>query len=638
MADSVVENRASLARCYHCGNPEVAGICHYCRQAVCAQHSITVSRRLGQWLFRRFTGLGLEGTPCGPDPLTCTACRRTLWTPGAWLILGGSAISLLMLIGLGLGWVLPRLFKVNTLLTTQRAWLLGALVIGLILLAIGFLYRGRRPFLPILWRPGPGRVTETLQGQITFDAQARLQTQVVSCAGKLAWPGELDGAERQRVARYRSRFRIPATDDLTFHAGFALLKGRFSGLLNDPVVHVERHGHVLRLQGQVKEQAFLSGANTRSASQWNLAASYTIPAPSALPVRLTPHLVETSNERTLELELQWDNLAGLTDLQITELRLQAPSAWGAVVQASDNALTRLMVGSEADAARLLMWQSPPLNDEQRQARRRSFEIHCERDLDPLTTLRGQVTLTWKGALSRLEGITLFFPLGRPDTRGVVNIQSAVVADFELSLAGLHFQDVRIVPNAQNVRDRDKSEMISSREIKPDATLVTTLADAFLEAGYLVRQVIEAPPQTDSRTGARQHEWDIKGRAYHGVCAVDFHLTVSGESSRKALLTQFKLTALGLYTQPASERAIERTWKRLHGVVTKTLQTRVNKVLMIPDPQPDSLAARLRAPDFDVVLSALANRLTAPDFLEGAASPLQLLPGAPQMADDESASE
>ena len=197
--------------------------------------------------------------------------------------------------------------------------------------------------------------------------------------------------------------------------------------------------------------------------------------------------------------------------------------------------------------------------------------------------------------------------------------------------------------ARHTRDLERLHLqaeLAVQEVKvmADAAEQKVMADAFLEAGYLVRQVIEAPPQTDSRTGARQHEWDIKGRAYHGVCAVDFHLTVSGESSRKALLTQFKLTALGLYTQPASERAIERTWKRLHGVVTKTLQTRVNKVLMIPDPQPDSLAARLRAPDFDVVLSALANRLTAPDFLEGAASPLQLLPGAPEMADDEPTSE
>ena len=634
MADSVVENRAPLARCCHCGNPEVIGICHQCRQPVCLPHSYTMPRRLGQWLFRRFVGLSLEGTPCGPDPLTCTSCLGALWTPGAWLILVGSSMTLVTLTGLGFGFLLAQLFKVNTLLAAQRGWFVVAMLIGLILLLTGLLYRGRRPFLPILWRPTVGRVVETLSGSITFDAQARLQTQMTSCTGKLDWAGELDSAERARVKAYRRRFRIAESDNLDFRAGFALLKGRFSGILTGRPVNAERHGHVLRLDGRVHEQAFLRGDNTRTASQWNVSASYSLPAPSTLPVRLIPHLVEARNERTLELELQWDDLDGLTDVEITELRVETPRPWGAVVQASDGALTNLVAGDGTDAGTVLKWHAPPLDSHQRQVRRRSFDVHCERNLDQTRALRGQATLTWKGAISRLEGIALFFPLGRPDARGTLSIKSSVVVDFELSLAGLRYQEVRIVPDAQNPQDRDRGEPIRSLEIMPNSALVDVLTTALLEAGYLVYQVVESPPQADNRRGVVFRQWDVKGRTYHGVCAVDFHVGVRGEIGGKALQVELKLTTRGLATQSAGERTIERTWRQLRGVVKTTLNTRVQKVLMIPDAQPERLS--LRSPSQMVLLRL--RRHADGDLLEGDLSSPPLLVTAPAAAADADAPE
>lgn len=624
MADSVVENRAPLARCCHCGNPEVIGICHHCRQPVCLPHSYTMPRRLGQWLFRRFVGLGLEGTPCGPDPLTCTSCLGALWTPGAWLILIGSSLTLLTLTGLGFGFLLASLFKVNTLLAAQRGWFAGAALIGLILLVAGFLYRGRRPFLPILWRPTRGRVVETLRGHVAFDPHARLQTQIVSCTGELTLAGELDTAERERVNAYRRRFRIAENDNLDFRAGFALLKGRFSGALSGQPVNAERHGHVLRLEGRVHEQAFLRGDNTRTASQWNVSASYSVPAPSTLSVRLIPHLVEARNERTLELELQWDDLDGLTDVEITELRVQIPTLWGAVVQASDGALTNLAAGDDRDAGVVLTWHAPPLDSQQRQVRRRSFDVQCERNLDQTRVIRGQATLTWKGAISRLEGIALFFPLGRPDARSTLSIKSTVVVDFELSLAGLRYQEMRIVPDAQNRQDQDRSEPIRSYEIMPNSTLVDTLTTALLEAGHLVYQVVESPPQADSRRGVVFRQWDVKGRTYRGVCAVDFHLGVRGETGGRTPQVELKLTTRGLSTQSAGERTVERTWRHLRSVVKTTLNTRVQKVLMIPGAQPERLSLRSRS---EMVLLRLRRHADG-DLLEGDLSSPQLLTAAP----------
>jgi hypothetical protein len=591
-------------------------------------------RRLGQWLFRRFVGLKLEETPCGPDPLTCTSCLGTLWTPGAWFILIGSSMTVLTLTGLGLGFLLAALVKVNTPLAAQRGWFAGAALIGLTLLLAGLLYRGRRPFLPILWRPTPGRVVETLRGSIAFDPQAQLQTQITSCTGELTLAGVLDSAERERVKAYRRRFRIAENDNLDFRAGFALLKGRFSGALSGQPVNAERHGHVLRLEGRVHEQAFLRGDNTRTASQWNVSASYVVPAPSTLPVRLIPHLVEARNERTLELELQWDDLDGLTDVEITELRVEIPTLWGAVVEASDGALTNLMTGGDTDAGVVLTWHAPPLDSHQRQVRRRSFDVHCERNLNQTTALRGQATLTWMGAISRLEGIGLFFPLGRPDARGTLSIKSSVVVDFELNLAGLRYQEVRIVPDAQNPQDQDRGEPIRSREIMPNSALVDTLTTALLEAGHLVYQVVESPPQADTRRGVVFRQWDVKGRTYRGVCAVDFHVGVRGEIGGKAPEVELRLTTRGLATQSAGERTIERTWRQLRSVVKTTLNTRVQKVLMIPDAQPERLSLGSRP---QMVLLRLRRHADG-DLLEGDLSSPQLLVAPPAVDADADAPE
>lgn len=629
--------RASLLRCYRCGNPEVVGICHDCRRPVCQQHSYTVSRRLGQWLFRRFAGLGLEGTPCGPDPLTCTHCRRKLWTAGAWLILIGSSLTLLALSGLGLGMILTRLFKLSTFLTTQRSWLLGVTGLGLILLMAGFLLRGRRPFLPILWRPGAGRVAEKLSGEITFDAQARLHTTVTASTGRLTLPGHLAASERQRVKAYRSRFRISATDDLTFRGGFALLKGRFTGDLSGPATNAERHGHVLRLEGQVQAQPFLSDTNTREATRWDVVADYTIPSVTELPVRLLPHLVETFNERTLALELQWDDLEGLSEVQVDNLRLEAPTTWGAISHASDGALTHVTEGADAGAVRTLNWHAPPLDSQQRKLRRRFFEVQLQRGVDPVGVLRGQVTMSWKGAISRLEGVSLFFPLGRPDARGGLKVQSTVEANFALSLAGLRYQDVRHVPDAaHHPRDLDKHDLKQLNEVPADQELVTALTDALLHAGYEVQRVVEAIPQADSRRGVLTRLWDVTGSSHDGVCAVDFHLVVSGESGKTAPKTQIRLMARGLHTHEAGERAVERTWKRLYTLLMETLNAREPRALVITGAAPDTSSLR----DLDdqsgmeEMMAMVLSHFTDDRLLTGGNDDQQRLLAAPDTINDE----
>ncbi|MFZ1472338.1 MAG: hypothetical protein WAV79_05350 [Anaerolineae bacterium] len=621
--------QASLPRCRQCGDPEVVGICHDCRRPVCQQHSYTVSRRLGQWLFRNFAGLGLEGTPCGPDPLTCTQCRHRLWTVGAWLILIGSSLSALTLTGLGLGLILFRLFNLSTLLVTHRAGLAGFAGLGLLLLLAGFLYRGRRPFLPLLWRPGTGLAVETLKGEITFDSQARLQTTVADCSGRLTLPGHLAASERQRVKAYRSRFRIPATADLSFRSGFALLKGRFTGNVS-VLANAERHGHVLRLQGWVQDVPFLSETHTRDAMRWDVVADYTIPGVTGLPVRLLPHLVETHNERTLAVELQWDDLDGLSEVQMDSLRLEAPAAWGAIIRASDGALTHVAEAADAGAVRTLTWHAPPLDHQQRQLRRRFFEVQLQQSAAPSAVLRGQITMTWKGAFSRLEGIGLFFPLGRPDTRGGLKVQSKVEANFALSLAGLRYQEVRHVPDAANhPRDRDKNSLVFSREIAASQDLVTDLIESLVQAGYEMRRVVEAAPQGDSRRGVSTRRWDVTGRSYDGVCAVDFHVAVSGEAGRSPV-TQAQVTARGLHTHEAGERAVERTWKRLCALVAETLGRHIPRALVItgaPADAPPELISESR-PDMDDLIAVVLDQIAQGRLLEGNRVDQQQLLAAP----------
>ena len=643
-----IERRFPLPRCYRCGNSEISGICHECRRPVCQQHSYTVPRLLGRWLFHRFAGLNLEKTVCGSDPLVCSACRRTLWTPGAWLILTGSVVFPLTLGSLGLGYVLMRLNMTDTIFVTQQLWLLVTLVIGLMLLVFGLLYRGRRPFLPVLWRPMPGKIVETLTGSIVFKTNTHLQTEVDACKGQMALPGILIGEERQRVTAYCLRFRLPVPptgtaiawpSDLIFHAGFALLKGRFSGAFDVPLSTAQRHEHLLYLEGKVWKQPFFSGRDTRDAMRWDVNAAYTIPPPAKLPVRLFPLLVETRNERTLELELQWDDVDGLRDVQVKELSVEIPIALGAIVHASDEPLTDVTINPDT-GIHTLKWHAPPLDELQRKARRRVFEIQFECNLDPSVTFHGQVIMNWTGTFSRLDGMDIFFPLGRLNQRAGAILQSSVVAKFDLSLAGLRYQKVRIVPRQD---DRNHIRLSWSRMMEPDHSLVAALTSALLNAGYEVLRVVEAAPQADSRSGALTLLWDIKGRAYHGVCAIDFHLVVGGEAKTSKVKTEFWLQVQGLYGNAAGERLIKRTWNRLFSLITHTLNT-YGAITWPPSPSvplpltsPTTLISALD-PAMNMLVAALVDRLDENNPWVGISDDQQRLLDAPDTASNEQSAE
>jgi len=174
----------------------------------------------------------------------------------------------------------------------------------------------------------------------------------------------------------------------------------------------------------------------------------------------------------------------------------------------------------------------------------------------------------------------------------------------------------------------------SLEIMPNSVLIDTLTTALLEAGHLVYQVVESPPQVDNRRGVVFRQWDVKGRTYHGVCAVDFHVGVRGESGSKAPQVELRLTARGLATQAAGERTIERTWRQLRGLVKTTLSTRVQKVLMIPDAPPQRLSLTSRP---EVVLLRLRRHADG-DLLEGELASPPLLVTAPAVDADADAPE
>ncbi len=602
--EATIKPQAALARCDRCGSPDVAAVCHECRRPVCQAHGSLAPRWLARLLFHRFAGLGLENTPCGPDPLICPDCRGKLWTPGAWLILIGSLLALLavgiLAVQLLLQYqIVQRLVAWLSLadeaaairaLAPQRNYIVGTVGLGLLVSLAGYAYRGRRPFLPLIWTPQPGQVVETLTGKIELKAQAervRLQTAATACSGEIKLPGQLKASERKRLEAYRDRFKLPkpsadaaepVQSDLEFRAGYALLKGRFGGVFKPPLIHAEADGRLLRLLGQVREHALFSGGKTRSAARWDVEASYDVAAPDKFPVRLFPHLVETRDQRTVELELQWDDGKGLSEAQIELLRIDLPASWGKVVDASDPALVSRTESNPATGLWPLEWNEPPLSSQEQQARRRFFRMQFERNIEADAVLRGQVIMTWRGALSGLQGVGIFFPLGRTDTRAALGVQSRVSADFELSLAGLRFQDVRIMLDPQRLADRDRTELIASREIRPDQTLAATLTRALLEKGYLVLGVMEETPRFDLANGALLRQWSIFGRTYSGVVAVDFHLIISGSESSQAVSAAVKLTAHGLHTQPAAERLIERTWKQLFALARQTFATRTVKVV------------------------------------------------------------
>lgn len=576
---AVIVSRQPIARCYQCGSPGIAMVCHHCGQLMCNTHGPAQVEPSPGLENPEFEGLSLEKTPLGVEGVHCEECRHAVRNYLRVLVLPAIPVALAGLVLIGID---------------QTA--IGVLVflIGAAVAALGYwLYRERyvtvleqtRPLIPLVPQCNKISIRERIKGQITFDADGRYVAERNEQRGGIVLPLAFRPGDQERCEMYRQYHELAIDDTLQFHAGFVVLDGAINATFDSTIEEALENERVLSLIGAIADQPFLQGSDSAApgGNEWQNHFLYEIPphpsehdngAPQ-LPIRLIPSLVPETAQQQLELELQWapsyfDN----NDLRLSRieaLELLTPGELGQVEMVKPTARTSRTVISSGDAPEehgfSIEWKKIAVTRRDRRARRKSFYVRFPTKIEPSVQLRGRIEVGFDGALSGLKGIQLYSPLGRPLENIETDSGTVVEVDFELDLATLRYQESVL-----------SQEEIVRKGVIPDHVMVTQLIEAISREGFYTKRVIENPART-SKAGAHvlNRFWDLAGRKYDGVYPMDFHLVLTGEEvygddgRAQSGKTEIEVTAQGTATDEQMQAQIANLKEQLVRLIEDTLE-------------------------------------------------------------------
>jgi len=226
------------------------------------------------------------------------------------------------------------------------------------------------------------------------------------------------------------------------------------------------------------------------------------------------------------------------------------------------------------------------------ARRLRLSVKFENQIDTTDTIRGSIDVLFHRALSGVSAVEVYHPLGGrrgwTENGKTVDTQTRVVADFALSLAGVHYQDTRVVPDPRRAEDDDKHVTDELANVIPDYETVANLTNALSASGYYVKRVIENPQSTGPRANVVSRYWDIAGRHYERVFPVEFRIVLTGEElyggENQAMdgTTRVTVAVRGVYANPDMENLIESVWDQLRKQTVDVLQASRSRVRVVSD--------------------------------------------------------
>jgi hypothetical protein len=578
MWDVTIEPRASVARCYECGSSPVFALCHHCWRPGCKKHVRPSPRWARKTFAREGRGPGLAKAPA----YHCEACAHgkalTAGTTGRWLAIGlGSAT--LAIAGIVAVWLSPII---------GAAFLLaGGLSTVVAVLQVRRGAARARTALPVPLLPKAVEVelAEELSGQITLGGEGdEYWTVLEPVKGALALRFTFGGPDRERVLRRLKRART-ADATVPWCAGRILLPGPFGIRARDEIA-----GPILPLDGDSGDYPVFRPVDPPSSSPWNYHRRYelrTEPEIASGPIWITPSIVPDSDRHGLELDVQWvefgpDEDKPLSLRMIELLRLEFPVSWGEIHTwgfRGVNAQPRATVGLLGEGRRFIeLKRLTPADQEKNKAltAHLTLSIHFSGHVDREDEISGRVTAEMRGTLSGVTGVTLFNSLGGQRALGKpASVKTRVDLDFQLSLANIRYQAVRVEPD-RAAEDSNRDGYADSFPVIPDDEAVIALTNAMSEEGYYVKRVIENPPRSGRRANELQRYWDIKGRRYVGVYPVEFHIILTGEEVHGGGIrpdrggTQVRIVVKGAYTDEKMEEEVQEEYKRLRDLTLDTL--------------------------------------------------------------------
>lgn len=575
-----LHDHAPQARCYRCGTPEIAAVCHHCGTGMCQAHTPKAVDAAERPVSREFADLGLDGRQAGV--YHCDEHDHVVAGGLLPLILAGAGVAVagivLMLVNLIAGIVLLLAglgTAVAAYLAHQRRKAAALAV---------------RPPLPVMPNLDSVSMLETLRGQVSLGADGTYTSVSQPTEGTLDMTMTLARPDRARVRSYRAKYGLGEQDPVGFSAGIALLKGE-AGLVFRPGHQQENlllpSGTGVGFSGQVSGHPLFSADDSRTAGQWTVRLPYVLQearAPRSIPIWIVPSLVPASDRRTLQIDLHWVPLGKeqpeearekLRFLRFELIKLVVPKTWGNVESASpSNAFTS---NPESQTFRTIEWR--PLSPAREgKSGSQTLTIRFEKQISQADMLTGSLRASFRGTLSGVTDIRLYRPTGGSWLQAPrANVAMEAEVDFALSLNSIRYQAVRVVPDGN--KDRDQMEVDEFSGVIPDYRTVIELTNELSDSGYYVKRVIENPPRGGGRANLLNRYWDIGGRRYNGVFPIDFHITLTGEEEHLGTIqanagsTTARLTVQGSYVNHDMEAQVRSEWDALHDMVTTRLKSR-----------------------------------------------------------------
>jgi hypothetical protein len=605
-----IHRNASRIRCYKCGSPHIEYVCHHCGKPMCDKHVISALDTKGKLLSDEFTKLKLSNE-CGEEPYHCERCihivRNPTWKP----IVAGVIVFLLSLMAIP-----------NDRLTVK----LFGLLTGTGLVGYGVYTNSKRkeefqqvkPQLPVLPRFDQVQIQEKLNGHLSLNLEGLYAVLVSPVEGQLDVTMTLTDSDRRRLDNYSKKYG--STEK--FHAGFMSLEGLAEFKLRN---WNNSDARVIPLVDQVSNQPLLKGIDQRDSGKKQIGLSYSLldkPSENSFPVQVVISFLSETDQQGIEIGIQWikpesldfelrKRLWSLEIEQIESLKLCYPASWGQVenLMPSDGSVVGL-------DSQIIIWNRVQIPEQNRKQCRYTFRIQFENRIDSSnSSVYGEVKVLFKGTLSGLKNVGVYFPTGKKikTIQEQSTIKTEVHADFELSLASLRYQQIRQVPDPYKKEgDLTRLETLIFQNVSPNYATVTSLADAISEQGFYVKQQIENQPTINARTGGINRIWTIFGRWYDGVYPIDFQIDLRGDEESKlenqlsAGTTFIKLTVKGAYSNLEMERKIEDVWDRLNFLRCETLRRLFGsepyseQVLFLPSSEESSVFVEAELEEEDII--------------------------------------
>jgi hypothetical protein len=558
-----IKPQVPQVRCYECGSPDIRSLCHHCWRPGCATHIAPMPRWTARLLGREGAGRGL-----GADSsYHCQECGHAV--ARYQLALGAGGLGL-MVAGL-----------ITVLLNPVAG--LALAVAGVLLAASAYLTARRRTArrragLPLALQPkiNDVRLTERLGVDITLAPQGRYTTSLRPVEGDVAVDLAFGRPDHDRLDRYARKHA--QNRNIRFCAGCLVLHGPI-----DIAPQPDLPGPIRRLEGTTGAYPVFRAEDPHASSPFPLALTYRLAREPVIregPVWVTPSIVPESDQRALELDIQWvdlgprDNRLSLDVIELIQLRY--PERWGKVEKASVRAIQS---GAAEDcggleALRRVEWRQLLPTEQERQDRQLKLTIRFEGKILAEDQVSGRLEATMRGALSGLDKVRLYSSLGkrRGDWRGAA-IRTRVEADFKLSLRSIRYQDVLIVRDRGSVEDANDADQF---DVIPNDDMVIGLTNALSE-NYYVKRVIEHPPRSGGRADHVQRYWDIAGRRYDGVYPIEFHMVLTGEEIHRggirpvAGTTKITIVVQGAHSNDEMKDRIKGEWDALDELTRETMQ-------------------------------------------------------------------